>query len=61
MSVLTRALRLKQVVESDAAWDLLRKDRDHAPVAAAILAEHLDGEVRRVDALELYEKVDADL
>ena len=61
MSVLTRALHLKQVVESDAAWDLLRKDRDHAPVAAAILAEHLDGEVRQVDALELYEKVDADL
>lgn len=61
MSVLTRALRLKQVVESDAAWDLLRKDRDHAPVAAAILAEHLDGEVRQIDALELYEKVDADL
>lgn len=61
MSVLTRALRLKQVIESDAAWDLLRKDRDHAPVAAAILAEHLDGEVRQVDALELYEKVNADL
>jgi hypothetical protein len=61
MSVLTRALRLKQVIETDAAWDLLRKDRDHAAIAAAILAEHLDGEVRQVDALELYEKVDADL
>lgn len=61
MSVLTRALRLRQVVESDAAWDLLRKDRYHAPVVAAILAEHLDGEVRQVEALELYEKVDVDL
>lgn len=61
MSVLTRALRLKQAYGSDAAWDLLRKDSDHAPVVAAVLAEHLDGEVRQVDALELYEKVDADL
>ena len=39
MSVLARALRLKQVVEVDAAWDLLRKTSDHATVAAAILAE----------------------
>lgn len=61
MSVLIRALRLKQMIESDSAWDLLRKDRAHAPVVAAILAGHLDGEVRQVDALELYEKVDADL
>ena len=61
MSTLTRALRLTQVIASDAAWDLLRKDRDHAPVVAAVLAEHLDGEVRQLDTFELYEKVDADL
>jgi len=61
MSVLARALRLKQVVESDAAWDLLRKTSDHATVAAAILAEHLDTEMRQIDALVLYERVDADL
>ncbi len=61
MSVLTRALRLKQVLGSDAAWGLLRKESEHAPVVAAVLAEYLDGEVRQVDALELYEKVDADL
>lgn len=61
MSVLTRALRLRQVIGSDAAWGLLRKESDHATVVAAVLAEYLDGEVRQVDALELYEKVDADL
>lgn len=61
MSTLTRALRLRQVLATDAAWDLLRKERDHVPVVAAILAEHLDGEQRQVDTFALYEKVDADL
>lgn len=61
MSVVTRAIRLMQAVDSDAAWGLLRKDREHASVAMAVLAEHLDGDVRQVDALELYERVEQDL
>lgn len=54
-----RALRLIQRLEEDAAWRLLRAD--NAPVVAALLKEHLDGEAARLDADDLYERVDADL
>lgn len=59
MSATSRALRLRQRLEEDAAWRLLRAD--NAPVIAALLAEHLGDEELRVDADDLYERIDADL
>ncbi|MFN3867386.1 MAG: DUF3375 domain-containing protein, partial [Demequina sp.] len=59
MPATARALRLIQRLEEDAAWRLLRAD--NAPVVAALLKEHLDGEAARLDADDLYERVDADL
>lgn len=54
-----RALRLLQRLEEDAAWRLLRAD--NAPIVAALLGEHLDGDANRLDADDLYERIDADL
>ncbi|WP_082091975.1 DUF3375 domain-containing protein [Demequina pelophila] len=59
MSATARALRLLQRLEEDAAWRLLRAD--NAPIVAALLKEHLDGDATRLDAEDLYERLDADL
>jgi len=52
-------LKLAQLAERDAAWRLLRAG--NAPVIAGLLGIHLGGDERRVDAEELYERLDADL
>ena len=52
-------LEFAQLAERDAAWKLLRADS--APVVAGLLGAHLGGDERRVDAEELYERIDADL
>lgn len=54
-----QVLELAQLVERDAAWKLLRADS--APTIAGLLGIHLGGDERRVDAEELYERIDADL
>lgn len=54
-----RALRLLQRLEEDAAWRLLRAD--NAPIVAALLKEHLDGDTPRLTAEDLYERLEADL
>jgi hypothetical protein len=54
-----QVLELAQLVERDVAWKMLRTD--NAPVIAGLLGIHLGGDQRRVDAEELYERVDADL
>lgn len=54
-----QVLELAQLAERDAAWKLLRADS--APVVAGLLGTHLGGDERRVDAEELYERIDADL
>ena len=59
MSTTARALRLIDRMRDDAAWRLLRTD--NAPVIAAVLAEHLGDDDVRLDADELYERIDADL
>ncbi len=59
MPATARALRLIQLLEEDAAWRLLRAD--NAPVVAALLGERLRAENARMDADELYERIDADL
>lgn len=59
MSALSQTHALKQLVETDATWRLLRAD--NAPVIAALLNEHLGGENRRLAAAELYELIDHDL
>lgn len=59
MAATTRAMRLLQRLDDDAAWRLLRADS--APIAVALLREHLGGDDRRVDADELAEAIDADL
>ena len=59
MSALSQTHALKQLVETDATWRLLRAD--NAPVIAALLSEHLGGESRRLPAAEFYELVDHDL
>lgn len=59
MSATARALRLLRRAEEDDAWRLLRAD--NAPFAVALLAEHLGGDERRMDADELAEAIDADL
>jgi len=46
-------------MDEDAAWRLLRAD--NAPIVAALLAEHLGAQSTRMDADELYERIDADL
>ena len=59
MSTLSQTHALKQLVETDATWRLLRAD--NAPVIAALLSEHLGGENRRLAAADLYELIDHDL
>ncbi|WP_232819166.1 DUF3375 domain-containing protein [Homoserinimonas sp. OAct 916] len=59
MSTLAQTHALRQLVDSDATWRLLRSD--NAPVIAAVLSEHLGGESRRLPADELYELIDHDL
>lgn len=54
-----QVLELAQLVERDVAWRLLRADS--APTIAGLLGIHLGGDERRVDAEELYERIDADL
>jgi hypothetical protein len=59
VSAVAQVLELAQLVERDAAWKLLRADS--APVIAGLLGVHLGGDERRVDADELYERLDDDL
>ena len=59
VSTLSQTHALKQLVETDATWRLLRAD--NAPVIAALLSEHLGGENRRLAAADLYELIDHDL
>ena len=59
MPAVAQVLELAQLVERDTAWKLLRADS--APVIAGLLGTHLGGDERRVDAEELYERIDADL
>ena len=54
-----QVLELTQLAEGDAAWKLLRADS--APVIAGLLGIHLGGDERRIDAEELYERIDTDL
>lgn len=57
--VVADALRLARRVREDAGLALLRADL--GPMAAAVLNEHLGGEVRRRPVAELHELVDEDL
>ncbi|TFD23034.1 DUF3375 domain-containing protein [Cryobacterium sp. TMS1-13-1] len=59
MSALTQTHALRQLIETDATWRLLRAA--NAPVIAALLSEHLGGESRRLPTAELYERIDHDL
>ncbi|MFT4229289.1 MAG: DUF3375 domain-containing protein [Microbacterium sp.] len=59
MPAVATVLELVLLAERDAAWRLLRADS--APVIAGLLGTHLGGDERRVDAEELYERLDADL
>ena len=59
MSVKVDALRLRRLVDEDAALRLFRAD--NAPVALALLTKHLGEGERRLPADELYERVDEDL
>lgn len=59
MSALSQSHALKQLLDRDATWRLLRAD--NAPVIVALLSEHLGGENRRLPAAELYELLDHDL
>lgn len=57
--VLSRALALARLRDSEVSWSLLRADS--APVIAAVLGVHLAGETRRMPVSELVELVDDDL
>ena len=59
MPAVAQVLELLHVIEHDAAWRLLRAD--NSPIVAGLLGVHLGGDERRVDAEELYERLDADL
>ncbi|MDQ1106078.1 DUF3375 domain-containing protein [Nocardioides zeae] len=59
MSALATALAYQRLVEQSAALRLLRAD--HAPVIAAVLAQHLGAPGARLAADDLYELVDGDL
>ncbi len=59
MPAVAQVLELAELAERDAAWKLLRAD--NAPVIAGLLGMHLGGDERRLDAEELYERIDADL
>ncbi|MDF9876459.1 DUF3375 domain-containing protein [Cellulosimicrobium cellulans] len=58
MTALRTALTMRRLA-ADGAWSLLRGD--NAPVAIAVLGEHLGGQRRRMPAPELFEAVDADV
>jgi hypothetical protein len=58
-SALPRTLDLARLRDDDVTWRLLRADNAHLIVG--ILGAHLGGEQRRLDAADLYERVDADL
>lgn len=59
MPAVAQVLELAQLIERDAAWRLLRAD--NGAVIAGLLGVHLGGASRRIDAEELYERLDADL
>lgn len=59
MPAVAQVLQLAQITERDGAWRLLRAD--NAPVIAGLLGAHLSGDDRRLDAEELYERLDIDL
>lgn len=59
MPAVAQVLRLAQLAEHDDAWRLLRAD--NAAVIAGLLGAHLGGDDRRLDAEELYERLDTDL
>lgn len=59
MPAVAQVLLLAQLAERDAAWRLLRADS--AAVVAGLLGVHLGGDERRIDADELYERLDSDL
>lgn len=59
MSALHTALAAERLATESPAWGLLRAR--NAPVAVAVLGEHLGGETRRLPAPELFERVDEDL
>ncbi len=54
-----QVLQLAQLAERDDAWRLLRAD--NGAVVAGLLGVHLGGDDRRLDADELYERLDTDL
>lgn len=56
---MTTALTARRLAEQSAAWSLLRSQ--NAPIAIAILGEHLAEENRELPAAELFEAVEADL
>ncbi|MDF2916762.1 MAG: hypothetical protein K0S70_979 [Microbacterium sp.] len=59
MSAVVSTLELAPLMKRDVAWQLIRADL--APVIAGLLGTHLGGQTRRVDAEELYERLDDDL
>ncbi|MFV0372975.1 DUF3375 domain-containing protein [Microbacterium sp.] len=59
MPAVAQVLELTPLAERDAAWKLLRAD--NAPVIAGLLGAHLGGDQRRIDAEDLYERIDTDL
>lgn len=59
MPTVVTVLELVALAERDTAWRLLRAD--NAPVIAGLLGVHLGGDERRIDADDLYERIDVDL
>lgn len=59
MAVLRDSLGARRLIEDHPALALLRSQ--NAPVAVAILGEHLAGERRQMTAADLFEAVEADL
>ena len=59
MATVATALRLRRLVDGDAALAMLRAE--HAPIIVALLSEHLGGDVRRRGVDELTDLIDADL
>lgn len=55
----TKVLEFRALAERDPAWRLIRADQ--GPLIAGLLGEHLADETRRLDAEELYERLDEDL
>ncbi|RWR25003.1 DUF3375 domain-containing protein [Agrococcus lahaulensis] len=59
VTALGAALRLRRLVDTDAAFALLRAE--HAPIIVALLSRHLGGQTRRMPAEEFVDLLDADL